>query len=50
MAVKNEGWHIKLKFSNVCTKVESKFQKYQIAKKYGIPRQSGGWIFAEKNE
>jgi hypothetical protein len=50
MAIKNKSRHIKLKFWNVCTKVESKFQKISNYYKYGIPRPISGWIFAEKKQ
>ncbi len=35
---KNEGRHMKLKFSNVCTKVDSEFKKKSNYYKYGIPQ------------
>ena len=49
MAIKNESKHIKFKISNVCTKVEFKFQKISNYYKYGIPRPISGQLFTEKN-
>ncbi len=45
MGIKNESRHITLKFSNVCTKVDSKFQKILKYYKYGIPHPTGELIF-----
>ncbi len=48
MVIKNKSRHIKSKFSNVCTKVDSEFWKILNDYKDGIPWPISGQIFAEK--
>ncbi len=38
------------KYLNVCTKVDSEFQKISNDYKYGIPRPIGGQLFSEKHK
>jgi hypothetical protein len=45
---KKESRHIKLKFLNVCTKVDSKFGKILNYHSYTIPQPNGEKLFAEK--